>query len=112
MARTQLNLEDKVAGSAERNSGVSWPLAIDRRLDQILSVAADVGERTTRKELVAAILLSFEPDEESLNEVLRRFRKARIADALLDAPDEADGVVTFIPNQAGPRSTRGARDAG
>lgn len=88
----------------EKNAAVQWPLPIDHRLERLVEVAASVGERTTRKELAAAIVLDSTEDGEQLSALLRRYRLATAGDAL---PWHRDERVVELPlHKPGPRTRR------
>ncbi len=99
----QFNLTDRIENCAERNAGVSWPMPIDAKLDAILDLARDDGTRTTRKELIAAMLFDFEPDADYIADMLRRYRKAEVKDTVMfDVPD-GENVIELHQHGPGPR---------
>lgn len=99
----EVRLDDRVWTSPQRNAGVNLPIVIDRYIDRLLAIASDAGERTSRKEVVAAVLASVPPDEEALVDLLRAYRKLRNRD--IDLGDDVDdqNIVTFRANRPGPR---------
>jgi hypothetical protein len=93
----------------EYNVGLSLPDVISARLDGLVELANRAGARTSRKELIAALLLVARPRQDELEATVRRYRTTRARDALI-----RDGKVTtslaFTPRQPGPRSrTTGTR---
>lgn len=96
------NLDDQLAAIEERNAGISWSLAVDLRLDDLLDRAREAGERTTRKEVAAAIVGAYEGTGEELGALVRRHRLLRARDVLRTAERE-DNVVSLPPAKPGPR---------
>src|SRR4051812_13616787 len=63
--------------------GLSLPRPISGRLDVLVAIANDAGERTSRAELVAALIAqAHEP--EALREFLVRFRLAVVRDVVIE----------------------------
>ena len=89
----------------DRQVSFQWEIALDQRLDDLVSRATSAGERTNRRELLATLLLHTHYSGEELGKMLRRYRTANVADALLEpssASDEAS-VIEFIAHGPGPR---------
>lgn len=89
----------------ERSVGLALSDPISQRLDALIELAEASGERTNRKELMAALILGAPPDGDALSGLLRRYRIARVRDALL-ARDESVSAVVFPPRRPGPRRRR------
>src|SRR5437867_4175679 len=89
--------------------GVRVPFPLEERLNQLLEMADDAGQRTDKTELVAAFLYVSPSDVEGLESVLRGYRIATAGDALLAPPP--DNVVRLQRRRPGPR-TRKADAAG
>jgi hypothetical protein len=101
----RLDLDEKLIASEETNAAIDWPLAVHHRLDQLVACAVDEGERTTRKELAAAIVFSAPESGAQLSKVLRKYRRARVRDALLNVPT-GENVVELKRPGPGPRVRR------
>lgn len=105
---TQLSL---LADAPQKPVGLSLPLPIDEKLTALVEAARQGGERTSRKELVAALVLGASYDAEALSALLRQYRLAP-----LDGPEDAsrssdvDGDVEAV-SPAG-RRARGGRRTG
>jgi hypothetical protein len=95
---------ERIAAYRDRQAGVSWPLPVDVKLDQLLQQARDVGERTSRREIVAAVVGLCDLDGDGLSTLLRRFRLATVSDVLDHSGNE--NVLAFRAHGPGPR--RGA----
>ena len=90
--------------SHDRQFNFVWPLAIDARLEALVDRANAVGARTTRKELLAAIVLACEPDGETLDDAVRHYRTATVGDSLVDTNGASEDYVEFTARRPGPRS--------
>jgi len=62
----QLPPETLLPSCPERSVGLSLPLPISARLDLLVALAEQVGERTSRKEIVAACILGSPDGAEEL----------------------------------------------
>ena len=103
MSDEPINLDERLVASRDRQVGLRLPLAIDQRLDALLARSVDAGERTTRRELLAAIILATDLNGEDLGGLLREYRRCTVRAALLDAHQE---IVTFLTHRPGPRVVR------
>ena len=89
--------------SQDKQAGIRWPIALDQRLDDLVARARSAGDRTNRKELLAALLLDSDPTGDDLREILRRYRVAAVRDAPLALPNSSDNVLEFRHHRPGPR---------
>lgn len=89
----------------ERQAGMSWPIPIHARLDEMVALARDAaGRDTNRKELVAALLLAASTDPDELDEIIRRYRLANAREALVSPEHVEDGKLLRLPQHGpGPR---------
>lgn len=85
----------------EATIGLALPSPLSERLDQLVQLAERAGERTTRKELVASLILSAPIDGADLSEKIRQLRTAVVHEAV--APD-ATGRVLLSRHGPGPRT--------
>lgn len=99
-----MNLDERLIASRDRQVGLRLPNAIDQRLDALLARSIDAGERTNRRELLAAIIFGTDMSGEELGGMLRSYRRATVKDALLDVEP---GNVTYLTHKPGPRTVRG-----
>jgi len=72
----QLPPETLLPSCPERSVGLSLPLPISARLDLLVALAEQVGERTSRKEIVAACILGSPDGAEELVRWLRIYRRS------------------------------------
>ena len=91
--------------SRDRQVSFRIPLALDQRLDALVSRAVVAGERTTRAELLQALVLECERDGRELGEMLRRLRTSSNADAVLDRDVPGDNLIQFVDHKPGPRTS-------
>lgn len=80
-------------------TSVTWPMDVDRRLNVLVRAAAAAGERTSRAELLAALVTAAEVEPEQLAALLHHYRRLP-ADALTEDQDRDDLPVVRAP---GPR---------
>lgn len=91
---------------AEYNVGLALSDPISRRLDALLELVESTGERTSRKELIASLILSASPEGEVLAKHVRRYRTSVVRDALIN-PNRLGALVAFRSPPPGPRRRRG-----
>ena len=96
---------ERLIDSRDRQVGLRLPLAVDQRIDALIRRATDAGERTNRRELIAAILADSDLTGEQLGTLLRSFRTAKVRDVLLDV-DAASDVLHLVSHKPGPRVAR------
>jgi hypothetical protein len=86
----------------EHNIGIALSDPLSARLDALVDLVEDNGERTNRKEMVAALILGAAADGVVLAGLVRRYRTAAARDTLID-PDPSVAVLVFSPRAPGPR---------
>ena len=101
----RLDLDDRLVEGEETGAAVDWPVALHHRVDQLVEVAERIGERTSRKEVVAALVLAAPTAGNELSELLRSYRTALTRDALLNVPS-GENVVELRRRGPGPRSRK------
>jgi hypothetical protein len=99
--QTPLKVRDAVSSYEDRQAGISWPLPVDAKLEQLLDAARAVGERTSRREIVAAIIAMSNFTGEELSALLRSYRLALVGDVLQSS--DTSNVVKFTRHGPGPR---------
>lgn len=80
-------------------TSVSWPVDVDTRVNVLVRAAAAAGERTSRAELLAALVSAVEVDPQHLADLLHRYRRLP-SDTFADDKDRHDLPVVRPP---GPR---------
>lgn len=105
-AEVTIPSDELLIDGEERNPGITWPLAVDRWLEQVLAQARAAGLATSRKELVAALMTASAPEDDELAQLLRNYRRKKVRD-LLNVPADSAEVV-YLKQGPGPRG-RGSR---
>lgn len=90
-----LDGDTKASKALLKAAALSWPLPADRRLDQLVKLANEVGAGTRRNELAAAIVAATEADGQTLFELVVRWRMARVRDVIVNPPE--DSSVIYLP---------------
>jgi hypothetical protein len=92
-------------GLPERNVGIALTDPVSARLDALVALVEAAGDRTNRKELVAALIASAEPDGGHLAALVRRYRTALAGEIVLSSGDVPSTLVFPTP-RPGPRRRR------
>lgn len=66
--------------SVRRRTLITWPEAVDARLDMLVDTAAAAGEVANRSQLLAALVSQAPTDGEDLIAVIRRYRRIDMAE--------------------------------
>jgi hypothetical protein len=100
--RRRISADTLLRDCPEKRVGLDLPAPLSERLDDLVRLAEDVGDRTNRKELMASLILAAPEAGESLSALLRAYRQASARAARLDeSTDESTiGIRTYRP---GPR---------
>lgn len=101
--RHPVRVDELLRTSRDKQVGLRWPYAVDQRLDALVERAVTAGERTNRRELLAALVFSVAPTGDELGGILRSYRLATIGDVILDARISGK-VVSLVNHKPGPRS--------
>jgi hypothetical protein len=99
-----LEADLKAHAALPKPAAISWPLPADRRLDQLVLLANEVGAATRRNELAAAIIACAEPEPAVLLQLVLRWRTALVRDVIIDAP-QTSGVI-YLPRYGPGRRKR------
>lgn len=97
-----LDVDSRVIDNMIHQASIAWPAPVDMRLERLLDQAKAAGERTSRKELVAAPVATCELTDAQLSEMLRRYRTATVRQ-VLPVPD-GENVLPFKKHPPGPRT--------
>lgn len=88
----------------EKQLGLLLPVPLSVRLDRLLQRAAEGGERTSRKGLVAGLIEGAQRDTSDLNRLVRALRTAPLRAAVLAGDEVADYLDD--ERRPGPRGSR------
>ena len=83
----------------EDQISVSIPRPLNARLDALVELANRAGENTTRKEVMAALILAAPDDGGALADRVRTYRRARAQDTVISGYDES---YFLNPSRRGP----------
>ncbi len=103
--RRRIAADTPLRNCPERNIGMALCDPISDRLDDLVSLAESSFDRTTRKELVASMILAAPTDGTTLLELLRSYRQSTAEQARLDGR-EAGTPLTASERRPGPRPRR------
>jgi hypothetical protein len=95
--------QGRLVDQRESNLGVLVPLPISERLEALTEALDRAGHgRVARKELVGALLLAATQDTAELAELLRRYRVAKVRNAVVGQVPPGR-LITFPQRAPGPR---------
>lgn len=97
-----VQLGANLSRSPDKQVGLRLPAALDDKLDRLCETAIEAGERTNRKEVVAALIAVCGLDGPALGEALRTYRTMKVRDALPSQP-AGTAVVHLVDQKPGPR---------
>ena len=103
--RRRIAADTPLRNCPERNIGMALCDPISDRLDDLVSLAESSFDRTTRKELVASLILAAPTDGTALLELLRSYRQSTAEQARLDER-EAGTPLIASERRPGPRPRR------
>jgi len=87
----------------QRQIGVAIPIPLSDRIDALVTLVESQGERTTRKEVIASLILNASTQPEYLQQIVREYRRADITSAALKIDAPKARISTQKP---GPRARR------
>jgi hypothetical protein len=98
----QIPPETPLPSCPERSLGLSLPVPINARIDLLVELAEQAGERTSRKEIVATCILGSPDTADEIVRWLRIYRKSPADSAYTSAAKRGD-VLELRPARPGPR---------
>ena len=90
---------------SEANIGVAVPWPLSDRLDGLVTRVEGAAERTSRKELLAALILAAPIEVAELGAMLRHYRQAIAGQARMDGC-AVDAIMPVSVRRPGPRRRR------
>lgn len=103
--RHEIAGDARLRDSKDKQVGIRWPVALDQRLDDLVSRANDAGAGTNRRETLSALLLATDMTGDELVATVREYRMALVRDAPLSGQPEDTSVLQFRSHRPGPRTT-------
>jgi hypothetical protein len=101
----KLRRDAALTSSPEFRIGVGVPAPLTGRLDGLVELADEEGAKTSRKELLGALLLAAPTDGKRLAGLVRDYRMANVAEAVIPDQPEARFLEPDRP-APGPRPRR------
>ena len=101
--RRRIAADTPLPNCPEHNVGMALCDPISDRLDRLVSLAETSFERTSRKELVASLILAASTDGAALVEMVRAYRQSTAEQARLDGR-ESGAPLTVPDRRPGPRT--------
>jgi hypothetical protein len=108
MAKSGVDPDVTLWETEERPIGVSVPLLLSKRLDELVKLAGQTGARLYRKDIVAALILAAPEDPEELHQLFLDYRKAKARAAEVGGDTDAE-ILQLEPQKPGrrPRTSSG-----
>ena len=102
MSATRVDPHDPLTACPEAQHGLVLPTPLSARLDALVQIARDGGERTNRKELIAALILAASESDTAIARAVRTYRRATVQNAFVAGQDREPFLDTR-PSPRGPR---------
>jgi hypothetical protein len=103
--RMTLNVADRIGDSATRSTSMNLPVAVQRRLDEMVELADAM--KPTRNELLAALVATAALDAEAIEDTVLRYRRMRVGDVLPPRDHAGGDSDVVVPLRKPGRPSRG-----
>lgn len=87
-----MNAAAVVAECPKAPVGSQWPYPVEQRMRDLVAVANGAGLRTSKQELLAALVCATDPSEEAIVLALRSYRTATVAEISLREADDGNVI--------------------
>lgn len=67
-------------GNDRKTTSVEWPRTVDAKLERLFELARAEGERTSRSDILAALVAAAPENGEGLGVVIHSYRRMRVRD--------------------------------
>lgn len=101
--KTTLQADDLLRDCPVDQVSTYLPTPLDKRLALLVDKLNELGQRTSRRELIAALILDCPEHDEELWEVVRHFRRASVEEAVVDGSDPAFFLTPWKKRKGRPR---------
>jgi hypothetical protein len=101
-------LDDLAIKSPPRKTTLSWNVAVDYRLDQLVARAS--GTEPERSDLIAALVALAPTDGEALDSLVLNWRRKKVRDVVIGAPKTAKELP--LPAHGPGRRAKATRKSG
>lgn len=92
------DVEASLLSVRTKQTSVAWPHPVDERLEALVDAAISAGERTDRREVLAALVSTTEVSGKAVARKIKQYRGMSVGAVLPDAPVSASGQVE-LPNR-------------
>jgi hypothetical protein len=99
--RRSVSADARLRDCPERSVGLALPGPLSDRVDALVAISEEAGERTNRKELIASLILDAPANGNALRVVLERYRRSSAGEALVDDRDRT--TIALTRPRPGPR---------
>lgn len=99
----ELDAQQRLRDSPVAGVSFKLPVMISERLDKLVDLAHIAGERTDRRELLAALILSVDPSVSGMTELLHQYRAATNRDAAVPGLGLEEEPLVVHSRPPGPR---------
>ena len=103
--RRRIDAETLLPNCPENRIGVALPGPINDRLDDLVKAVEATGDRTSRKELLACLILAAPNSGQAVANLLRAYRGTSARKARLDGGSD-EATVPIRSHRPGPRPRR------
>ncbi|MFF5219508.1 hypothetical protein [Micromonospora sp. NPDC000442] len=103
--RRRISADTPLPECPEKRIGLSLPGPISDRLDDLVALAEEAGERTNRKELVASLILAAPSVSGEISVLLHNYRRAKARAAPVDNIND-ELTIAIRSHRPGPRPRR------
>lgn len=105
--KRQIDADTPLHKCPESTVGLQLPIPLSSRVDDLVALAEQASERTTRKEVIAALIYAAPTDQTALSKVIHRYREARARDALVG--DYTASRISLPSHKPGPRRRKSSK---
>lgn len=101
------NPQQRLIEVRHKSLGQQVPEPLHERVEQLCDLVYDAGEaqRPSKMQMVAALLFGSPTDADELIDLVRRYGRATVAEAIVESTAAADSSVIKLPaRKSGPRS--------
>lgn len=104
--KNQIDATTPLDKCPECTVGLQLPIPLSARVDDLVTLVEKASERTTRKEVIAALIYAAPEDHTALSKIIRRYREAHARDAPIGHPSTPR--IPLASHKPGPRRRKKA----
>src|SRR5882762_7480148 len=103
--RRRIDADTLLPNCPEKRIGIALPAPINDRLDDLVGMVEATGDRTSRKELLACLILAAPTTDQDVAEMLHAYRRTPARAARLDGKSD-EATLPIRNHRPGPRPRR------